>query len=196
MPGVGFTVRVVGLGSEGPKFKSHSFIELISGGVDSACHPSKVGKMSTSLLGWLSHLNILCQSGDPSRIVPNCPGDRFAAPMLYIEYGPNGWMGCLGEWSLISDFIYRSSMHRQIHIHIHPLNKYILQHVIFQSSNMVPQSDSYWRWVVLLGHARTLPLPLLKGTSIGVKADWCVIFTVALSGLSLKIELWAMFVLC
>ena len=40
MPGVGLTVRVVGLGSEDPELKSHSSIELISGGVDSTCHPA------------------------------------------------------------------------------------------------------------------------------------------------------------
>ena len=43
-------VRVVGLGSLGPEFKSHSAVKLIPGGVDSACHPSMVGKMSASLL--------------------------------------------------------------------------------------------------------------------------------------------------
>ena len=50
MPGVGLMVRVVGLGSLDPEFKSHSAAELIPGGVDSACHPSEVGKMSASLL--------------------------------------------------------------------------------------------------------------------------------------------------
>ena len=50
MPGVSLKVRVVGLGSLDSEFKSHSAIELIPGGVDSACHPSKVGKMSASLL--------------------------------------------------------------------------------------------------------------------------------------------------
>ena len=42
-------VRVVSLGSEHPEFKSHTAVELIPGGVDSACHP-EVGKMSFSLL--------------------------------------------------------------------------------------------------------------------------------------------------
>ena len=50
MPGVGLMVRVVGLGSPGPEFKSCSAVELIPGGVDSAYHPSEVGKMSTRLL--------------------------------------------------------------------------------------------------------------------------------------------------
>ena len=50
MPGVGLMVRVVGLGSEGPVFKSCLAVELIPGAVDSACHPSEVGKMSPSLL--------------------------------------------------------------------------------------------------------------------------------------------------
>ena len=50
MPGVGLMVRVVGLGSEDPEFKSSLAVELIPGGVDSACHPSKVSKMSASLL--------------------------------------------------------------------------------------------------------------------------------------------------
>ena len=51
MPGVGLMVSVVGFGSEGPKFKSYSTIELIPGGDDATCHPSEVGKMNTSLLG-------------------------------------------------------------------------------------------------------------------------------------------------
>ena len=51
MPGVGLMVRVVGLRSKDPEFKSCLAVELIPGGVDSACHPSEVGKMSTSLLG-------------------------------------------------------------------------------------------------------------------------------------------------
>ena len=50
MPGVGLMVRVVGLGSEDPEFKSHSDVEFIPGGVDSACHPSEVGKMNASML--------------------------------------------------------------------------------------------------------------------------------------------------
>ena len=50
MPGVSLMVRVVGLESYDPEFKSHSAVELIPGGVDSACHSSEVGKMSASLL--------------------------------------------------------------------------------------------------------------------------------------------------
>ena len=46
-------VRVVGLGSSGPEFKFRSAIKLIPGGVDSAYHPSEVGKMSTGLLGMI-----------------------------------------------------------------------------------------------------------------------------------------------
>ena len=50
IPGVGLMVRVVGLGSKDPELKSHSAVELITDGVDSACHPSDVGRMSASLL--------------------------------------------------------------------------------------------------------------------------------------------------
>ena len=50
MPGVGLMVRVVGLGSEYPEFKSHLAVELIPGGVNSACRPCEVGKMSASML--------------------------------------------------------------------------------------------------------------------------------------------------
>ena len=49
MPGVGFVVCVVGLGSEDPEFK-YLAVELIPGGVVSAYHPSEVGKMSASLI--------------------------------------------------------------------------------------------------------------------------------------------------
>ena len=51
MPGVGLMVRVVGLGSLGSEFKSGLVVELVPVGVDSACHPSEVRKMSTSWLG-------------------------------------------------------------------------------------------------------------------------------------------------
>jgi len=50
MPGVGLMVWVVSLGSKDPEFKSHLAVESIPGGVDSARHPSEVGKMSASLL--------------------------------------------------------------------------------------------------------------------------------------------------
>ena len=50
MPGVGLMVRVVVFGSSGPEFKSRSGVEFIPGGVNSACHPSKVDKMSASML--------------------------------------------------------------------------------------------------------------------------------------------------
>ena len=50
MPGVDLMVSVVGVESSGLEFKSCWAIELIPGGVDSACRPSEAGKMSTSLL--------------------------------------------------------------------------------------------------------------------------------------------------
>ena len=50
MLGVDLVVRVVGFGSLGAEFKSRSAVELIPGGVNSAFHPSEVGKMRTSLL--------------------------------------------------------------------------------------------------------------------------------------------------
>ena len=50
MPGVGLMVRVEGFGSKDPEFKSRSAVELIPGGVNLACHPFEVGKMSASML--------------------------------------------------------------------------------------------------------------------------------------------------
>ena len=50
LPGVSLMVMVVGFGSKGPEFKSRSAVELIPGGVNSACHPSEEGKMSASFL--------------------------------------------------------------------------------------------------------------------------------------------------
>ena len=83
MPGVGFMVRVAVLGS-------CVAVELIPGGVDSACYPSEVRKMSTSLVGSLSHSSILYQSGDLSRSVPNSPGDcsgsTNTAQRMELEY--------------------------------------------------------------------------------------------------------------
>ena len=72
IPGVGSMVRVVGLGSYDPEFKPHLAVELIPGRVDSACHPSEVGKMSASML-------VYCWSGDPSRIVSNSQGVCFGS---------------------------------------------------------------------------------------------------------------------
>ena len=69
MPGVGLMVSVVGLHCKDPSFKSCSAVELIPGGFDSAYHPSEVSKKEYQLAG------ILSRSGDPSRIVPNSPGD-------------------------------------------------------------------------------------------------------------------------
>ena len=86
MPGVGLLVRVVGLGSKGPEFKSRSAIELIPGGVDSACHPSEVGKMSASLL--VSCVGVATRPG----LCPIAKETDSAAPTLCTEYGLNGWM--------------------------------------------------------------------------------------------------------
>ena len=44
MYGVGLMVRVVGLGFQDPEFKSPLAVELIPGGVDSACHPPRSAK--------------------------------------------------------------------------------------------------------------------------------------------------------
>ena len=66
-------VRVVGLGSEDPEFKSHSALELIQGGIDSACHPSKVSKMSAGLLVSCVGVAIV------PRIVPNSQGDYLGS---------------------------------------------------------------------------------------------------------------------
>ena len=86
MPGVGLMVRMVGLGSEDPELKSHSAVELIPGGVDSACHPSKVGKNECQNSG------IPCRSGDPSRIVSNsqgdCSGSTNALHRVWSQYPP------------------------------------------------------------------------------------------------------------
>ena len=46
-------VRVVALGSLGPEFKSCLAVELIPGGVDSPCHPPKVGINEYQLAGMI-----------------------------------------------------------------------------------------------------------------------------------------------
>ena len=53
MPGVGFMVRVVGLGFSGPEFKSCLAVKLIPGRVDSASHPSEVGENAFQLAGMI-----------------------------------------------------------------------------------------------------------------------------------------------
>ena len=86
MPGVGFMVRVVGLGSHELEFKSHLAVELIPGAVDSACHPFEVGKMSASLL--VSSVRVVTCPG----LCPIAKDTALAAPTLCTEYGPDGWM--------------------------------------------------------------------------------------------------------
>ncbi len=83
MPGVGLIVRVEGFGSEGPEFKSCSAVELIPGGVNSACHPSEVGKMSASMLVYC--VGVATHPG----LCPITKETASAAPTLCTEYGPN-----------------------------------------------------------------------------------------------------------
>ena len=83
MPGVGLMVRVVGVGSKDPEFKSHSAVELIPRGVDSACHPSEVDRMSASLL--VSCVGVATRPG----LCPVTKETSLAAPMLCTEYGPS-----------------------------------------------------------------------------------------------------------
>ena len=83
MPGVGLMVRVVGFGSWGSEFKSRSVVELIPGGVDSACHPSEVGKMSGSLL--VSCVGVATHPG----LCPIAKETAEAAPTLCTDYGLN-----------------------------------------------------------------------------------------------------------
>ena len=86
MPGVGLMVRVVGLRSCDPEFESHSAVELIPGGVDPACHPSKVGKRSASLL--VSCGGVATRPG----LCPIAKETAEAAPTHCTEYGHNGRM--------------------------------------------------------------------------------------------------------
>ena len=89
MPGVGLMVRVAGFGSSDPEFKSCSVVEFTPGGVDSACHPSEVGKMSASLL--VSCVGVVTHPG----LCPIAQETAEAATTLCTEYGPIGWMdGC------------------------------------------------------------------------------------------------------
>ena len=85
MPGVGLMVRVVGFGSSCPEFKSRSAVELIPGGVNSACHPSEVGRMSASLLVYC--VGVATRPG----LCPRAKETAWAAPTPCTEYGPNGW---------------------------------------------------------------------------------------------------------
>ena len=88
MPGVGFMVWVVGLGSLNPEFKSHSAVELIPGGVDSACHPSEVGKMSASLL--VSCVGVETHQRIASNSQGDCLGSTNALRRVWSQ-----WMdGC------------------------------------------------------------------------------------------------------
>ena len=79
-------MRGVGLISEDPEFKSRSAVELIPGGVNSACHPSEVGKMSASLL--VSCVGVATRP----RLCQIAKETAQAAPTLCTEYGPDGWM--------------------------------------------------------------------------------------------------------
>ena len=92
MPGVGLMVRVVGLGSLDPEFKFPLAVELIPGGVDSACYPSEVGNMSASLL--ISCVRVVIRPG----LYPIAKDTAEAAPTLCTEHGPNGM-----EWNILFD---------------------------------------------------------------------------------------------
>ena len=59
-----------GLKSLGPEFEPPLCCQHNTRWVDSDCHPSEVGKMSTCLLGRMSHFSMLRQIGDLSRIMP------------------------------------------------------------------------------------------------------------------------------
>ena len=76
-------VRVVGFGSQGLEFKSCSAVELIPGGVDSACHLSEVGKMSASMLA--SCVGVANHPG----LCPIAKETASTEPTLCTECGPN-----------------------------------------------------------------------------------------------------------
>ena len=59
---------------------------LIPGGIDSACHPSELVKMSASMLVY--------RVGAATRpeLSPIAKETALAAPTLCTEYGPDGWM--------------------------------------------------------------------------------------------------------
>jgi len=86
IPGVGLMVRVVDLGAKVPEFKSHSAVQLIPGGADTACHPSEAGKMSASIL--VQCVGVLTCLG----LYPIAKETAEAAPTQCTEYGPNRWM--------------------------------------------------------------------------------------------------------
>ena len=83
MSGVGLMVRVACFGSYGPELKSRSAVELIPGGVNSACHPSEVGKMSASMLVY--YVGVATSPG----LCPIAKETALAAPTLCTEYGQN-----------------------------------------------------------------------------------------------------------
>ena len=98
MPGVGL---MGGLGSSGLEFKSCLAVELIPGGIDSACHPSEVGKMSPTLLEYC--VGVATGPG----LWPIAKETALAAPTLCTEYGPDVWMGvgvCSCKLSSINAF--------------------------------------------------------------------------------------------
>ena len=83
MPGVGSMVRVAAFGSYDPEFKSRSAVELIPGGVNWACHPSEVNKMSASMLVYC--VGVATRPG----LCPIAKETASAAPTLCTEYGPH-----------------------------------------------------------------------------------------------------------
>ena len=83
MPDVGLMVRVVSFGSSGPEFKFRSAVELIPGGVNSACHPSEVGKMSASMLVY--YVGLATRPG----LCPIAWGRLFKQHQRSAMFGPN-----------------------------------------------------------------------------------------------------------
>ena len=92
MPGVFLMVRVAGLGSQDPEFKSHSAVELIPGGGDSACHPSEVSKMSASLL--VSCVGVATRPG--LCLIGECFGSTNALHRVWSRW-MDGGLGILGS---------------------------------------------------------------------------------------------------
>ena len=86
MSGVGLMVRVACFGSYGPELKFRSAVELIPGGVNSACHPSGVGKMSASMLVYYVGVALRAINVDAINVDAQ-PASRTTAPVGHLGSG-------------------------------------------------------------------------------------------------------------
>ena len=92
-------------------------------GFDSACHPSEVGKMSTSLLGMIEPFEYSVLERWPVQDYAQYPRRLLRQHSHCTEYGPNGWMDgsalvCIGTLNYCASLLSRIA---HLHLFFHQI---------------------------------------------------------------------------